>query len=69
MEENVTRRGIAKELAVDVGRLRHWERVGLLPAFRSVPVELYRDRVTLILTALKRLSMKRLREALALGGF
>lgn len=64
----MSRREVARELRADVRLLRHWERCGLLPKFGSIPSRLYIDRAEVVLAARRRLSMQRVREALAIGG-
>lgn len=64
----VNRLAVAKELRIGEGKLRQWERAGLLVPFKLTTPEIYLDRVRLILAGRRILTMPRLRRALASGG-
>ena len=63
----MTRRALARQLRVDPRVLRHWEGSGVLPRFGAFAWQDYRDRAVLILAGRRRLTMQRLRRALAVG--
>lgn len=64
----MTRTSMAREFGLVHQRLTELERSGLMPPFGSIPSAVYRDRLTLILAARRKLTMQRVRAALAAGG-
>lgn len=66
--ESVSRAATARRFRLPEATLRAWESCGLMPRFHEVDQRLYADRMLLILSGRKALSMQRVRQALAIGG-
>lgn len=65
---NVSRQALAREFGLLACQLSIWETAGVMPAFGSIPIDIYRNRVRMLLAARRDLTMQELREALSVGG-
>lgn len=65
---SMTRLHVARMLKVEVRKLRLWENCGLLPRFADAEPAVYADRVAILVSARRSMSMQRIRDALSIGG-